>query len=432
MKQTARALAALLLVAGLVLCCACGTAAANRIKSEASLLKLLAAYRVSGMEAFDFSLTKEYFDEVSADDFALLPVIAAKAGMTDYRLKYVTNGDLFFEEVSWAEPFFAQCDDASRAEDAVREMVARRAEHFSLICSPEAFDRLMDEDGKSTGLEDALVHAGIFQCGISYSPGARIISIEVTAVYPGTRILQAVEAGDDSFLTAREKETLAAAQRLAEDCRREDGLSTARAIHDALCETVVYTDDRTTEEDDTAIGALLNGQANCDGYADAFLLAGTLAGLKVRYQHGDSYRQEQDDRYEGVTHLWNLLEIDGSWRLVDVTWDDQGDRTVHIWFNIGLDRARLMHVWNEEMSVPLLEETVVAERPENEYLVRSLIEAQGAVKNAMREKYPSFVLVLAGKANREEVLDMMRRVVRGSISYSWNEYMKTLSVIFLR
>ena len=42
------------------------------------------------------------------------------------------------------------------------------------------------------------------------------------------------------------------------------------------------------------------------------------------------------------------------WR--DVT-DDQESGTVYTWFNIGADRARQTHRWDEAISVPLAETT---------------------------------------------------------------------------
>ncbi len=432
MKRTARAALALLLAVGLVFCCARGASAENRIGNEKSLLKLLAAYRVSGMEHFRFSLTQEYFEELSADDFGAFSLIAARAGLTDYRITYYSDGKLDFEQATWTEPHIAECGSVAEAEDAVRGMIRAGAESFTLILPEDLFALLMDESAGTAPLPDVLVHAGIFHCRISYSERSGVVAVQADAVYPGTRILAAAEGGDTSPLTAREKQAMAAAEEMAEACLREDALSTARAVHDALCGRVAYINDESTEEDDTAVGALLNGQANCDGYADAFFLVGSLAGLEVRYQHGNSCRQDPEERYEGVSHLWNLIRIGGSWRLVDVTWDDQEDRIVHSWFNIGADRARLTHVWNEKATVPLAEETAIAERPENEYLVRDMEEAKAAARDAARNGYESFTLVMEGDLSREETAEMISRVLRRSISCSWNDYMHTLTVSFAR
>ena len=260
MKHTVRAVLALLLAVGLVFCCACGASAENRIGSEKSLLKLLAAYRVSGMEHFQFSLTKAYFEELSADDFAAFSLVAARAGLADYRISYTSDGNLDFEQATWTEPHTAECATVAEAEEAARGMIRAGAESFTLILTEDLYAFLMDESAGTAPLLDVLVHAGLFHCRISYTERSCLVTVYADAVYPGTRILAAAEDGDDSLLTAREKETRAAAVRLAKACLREDPLSTARAVHDALCRQVVYTSDESMEEDDTAIGALLNGR----------------------------------------------------------------------------------------------------------------------------------------------------------------------------
>ena len=76
--------------------------------------------------------------------------------------------------------------------------------------------------------------------------------------------------------------------------------------------------DDVLDEGDGCIGALLNGQADCDGYADAMFLVGRLAGLNVRRQYGDSANGGVSGWF--TTHMWNLIELDGSWRMMDVTW----------------------------------------------------------------------------------------------------------------
>lgn len=242
---------------------------------------------------------------------------------------------------------------------AVRERAGENAGEFYLVPDPAFAEAVSAGEETLKRLETA---GAAFQFLYTYSDGL-LIRVRVSPRYPGTRIVNAMREENWLDLNHRERETLSAALDLAEACRRDDPLETALLIHDALCKRIVYTDDDSTDEDDNAIGALLDGRANCDGYADAFYLAGTLAGLEVRYQHGNSRQQEADRSSGDVSHMWNLIRIDGTWRMVDVTWDDQESRTVHNWFNIGADRARQTHEWDEENSPPLLEKTDPAGRP---------------------------------------------------------------------
>lgn len=72
----------------------------------------------------------------------------------------------------------------------------------------------------------------------------------------------------------------------AESGRRGVGgaVEKERYIHDALCGRIgYYTNDESGEAKDCAEGALLDGLADCDGYADAMVLCCGLAGIPCRY-----------------------------------------------------------------------------------------------------------------------------------------------------
>ncbi len=62
-------------------------------------------------------------------------------------------------------------------------------------------------------------------------------------------------------------------------------------------------------ENSTAYSCIVNGRAQCSGYADAFLQTAKACGLEARYVYNDY-------------HAWNLVKIGGDWYHVDVTWED--------------------------------------------------------------------------------------------------------------
>lgn len=62
-------------------------------------------------------------------------------------------------------------------------------------------------------------------------------------------------------------------------------------------------------ENSTAYSCIVNGKAQCAGYADAFLQTAKACGLEARYVYN-------------TTHAWNLVKLDGDWYHVDVTWED--------------------------------------------------------------------------------------------------------------
>lgn len=406
-------------------------------ETEEEIVEAIRQMGVSGNKAFNLILPEELYDTVKEDGFKRLHELEADAGMTQSRMKYNIYDHVLLYTGAVIHSDAVKLTTAAEACAYMEERVARGEKDIALFCTESLYKLLIGNISPlaiaSTSMSpiyDVISQAGINDYSFLYNQYSHLIEVKVNTLYPGTAILNAVRTGDESGLTDREKETLQAAWKLAEECADADPLATARNIHDALCRKIVYTNDETTDEDDNAIGAILNGEANCDGYADAFLLAGGLAGLEVRYQHGDSHDMFGASLMSDITHMWNLLKIDGSWRLVDVTWDDQEGGPAYTWFNLGEDRASRMHIWNRETTVPLLEKTDLSTRPENEYCASSAADVREAVKDAGVKGFSRFEIILADGAEVDlsEALSILKSSRKGSFTYSTNDYMKTLTV----
>lgn len=71
-------------------------------------------------------------------------------------------------------------------------------------------------------------------------------------------------------------------------------------------------------EKHNAYGALVLGQAVCDGYSHAFQLLCRRLGIECTVIEGTSdFNENAEDG-----HMWNCILLDGDWYHVDVTWDD--------------------------------------------------------------------------------------------------------------
>lgn len=102
-------------------------------------------------------------------------------------------------------------------------------------------------------------------------------------------------------------------------------------IHDWLCENVSYCSEAIDQPARypfayTAYGALVEGKAVCEGYSRAAQLLLNYFGVPCALISG------ADDA--GMGHMWNLVNIGGSWYHMDVTWDDIGDKCCHHFFNL--------------------------------------------------------------------------------------------------
>ena len=88
-----------------------------------------------------------------------------------------------------------------------------------------------------------------------------------------------------------------------------------KIIHDYIINNTEYDKLKndnikdTTYKSQTAYGALIEGYATCNGYADSMAIF--LDKLNVI-----NYKISND------SHIWNLVYLDGKWYHLDLTWDD--------------------------------------------------------------------------------------------------------------
>ena len=422
---------------------------------------VLSEYRVS--------FTEDLYHQLMDNGNAGLFSAEEKVGLINYSEFYYSDRSY---TITYENPeFAANIVSVSTIEeaDAYFASLSMDADPKQVLhCTDQLYQELLtDEKDHSidhtriSRLDDIMVAHGILASSYLLDEQRHFIILDGCTHYPGMRIVYARENGTTDFLTERERQTLDAALAFAGDARAQvsegdpsvEGTDTASGetsegssaaeetlsadrelriaayIHDRLCRGIEYTIDESVDEDDTAIGALLNGEANCDGYADAFYLVGSLAGLTITYQHGESL-DDEENYWKDETHLWNLLQIDGTWRLVDVTWDDSEEYGAeYTWFNIGLDRAERTHNWNHETGMPLLPQTDLSTRPDNEYTVGSMEEAFEAVQEAVLNN-TEFYIYFTNEDTASGYEDILTEVLQTwqNITYSWNENMLLLRI----
>lgn len=93
-----------------------------------------------------------------------------------------------------------------------------------------------------------------------------------------------------------------------------------KAIHDYIINNTKYDEERANivksgtydtllHSSNTAYGALFNGKAICGGYTDTMALFLDKLGFK-------NYKISTN------SHIWNVVYINGTWKHLDLTWDD--------------------------------------------------------------------------------------------------------------
>ena len=98
-------------------------------------------------------------------------------------------------------------------------------------------------------------------------------------------------------------------------------------LHDRLAAAVTYVK---TDNSHNAYGALVEGKAVCDGYAEAYQYLLRKVGIQSFIAFGSS-------KYTEEGHAWNYVRIDGKYYHVDVTWDDKKSVIHYAYLNLSDD-----------------------------------------------------------------------------------------------
>lgn len=104
-----------------------------------------------------------------------------------------------------------------------------------------------------------------------------------------------------------------AAQNVLNDALRENsGYDQLLFIHDWIVNNTEYRRNGPKYISE-ADGAIVNGIALCEGYSKSFMYLAQALGYNCVCVCGKA---------NGEDHMWNMVELDGRWYHVDVTWDD--------------------------------------------------------------------------------------------------------------
>ena len=96
-------------------------------------------------------------------------------------------------------------------------------------------------------------------------------------------------------------------------------------IHDALLTRCEYSDNTEAFNVYTSLGAIVDGEAVCEGYSRAMQILLSMAGVETYYVFGTGSEE---------LHMWNVVNIDGIWFHLDPTWDDQDRGVIYDYFNL--------------------------------------------------------------------------------------------------
>ena len=185
---------------------------------------------------------------------------------------------------------------------------------------------------------------------ISYTYDGKIFNLTLTE-YVGDKIIRAYKSRNNTGLNKEEIQTLNTAKNIVKKAKKttRSPFELELYIHDYITSTIDYsnnypiiTDAKNPPHEVTVVGALLDGKANCQGYADAFYVLGTMAGFDVSRFSVTS---------DGNGHMVNTILLDGSRYIVDTTFNDSSNTREpgtcsYMAFNIGKDLC-LNYEWSD-------------------------------------------------------------------------------------
>lgn len=200
-------------------------------------------------------------------------------------------------------------------------------------------------------------------------------------------------------------------------------------LHDKLLRGCVYKAGVATASDGweyfSSYGAIVSGEAVCEGYAKAMQILLTRAGIPCSTVRGDA---------DGVAHMWNVVELAGEWYHLDPTWNDN-DKDGNInyeYFNITTDAILKNHTISDSIDMIIETENSESIDPMSRYNFfvpmctakdMNYYYAEGVMINTFDSSIDkALISAIIEKANKSEVYIP----IRFGTELSYSEYLNKL------
>lgn len=173
----------------------------------------------------------------------------------------------------------------------------------------------------------------------------------------------AYRTGDYSSLDEQQTQVMSVAVQIIAQCRELSDYEKALFVHDYLTATITYG---FSENPYNAYGALVEHVSVCQGYAYAFKLCMDLLEIPCITVGGTA-----DNGGEVLSHAWNMIQLNGQWYHVDVTWDDATTSVdygswCHLYFCVDDSFIAQNHAWTDLVQdfhgmgeIPVAEDTTL-------------------------------------------------------------------------
>lgn len=154
----------------------------------------------------------------------------------------------------------------------------------------------------------------------SYIDNGDTVTVELAFKLKGDSLKKAKAKLDSTVKTI-----VAAAPQNGSDYEKELYVNDYLVDHCVYDEAAVklHKDSKIRGHEQDAYGALIEGKAVCEGYTRAFHLLCKKLGVACEVIEGSAAEEDKDTgEKQSVPHIWNCVQLDGSWYHTDVTWND--------------------------------------------------------------------------------------------------------------
>lgn len=208
-------------------------------------------------------------------------------------------------------------------------------------------------------------------------------------------------------------------------------------IHDALSKTIKYSNSK-GKESHTIIGALIYGQAVCDGYAKAFkyLLDNTSIESLIVTGTACNIRSIKHE-----SHSWNMVKICGKWCHIDLTFNTSiriNDCLRYDYFGINNAQIKPDHAFDESIYPHSIGNDLEYYR-RNHLFINSIQDIKKVLITLLSGRNTNIVFRLSSLVKTKDIEKKLQTIILeaakqkkyyGNYQYSFNKYQNVIQIYF--
>lgn len=217
-----------------------------------------------------------------------------------------------------------------------------------------------------------------------------------------------------------------------------DDFKKEQLIYDSIIQCCNYREDGIHAG--TAYGALVLGQARCEGYSKALCMALRAADIPCLILTGEAWSPEEEDA-RPEKHAWNVARIGRSYYEMDITWDDSDGQlpqgTCYAYFNLTdkeMYQSRRLDDIYEGWGLPVCDDIVQNYYVRNGAYFKEDVDLKEAFQDALSAAYENGETLVMARVETDEQLEeiqehlkawmesWMNRRRLSSVSYNWMTY----------